>query len=57
MFIARVSRGRSVREFQVAVLFVLSLTKAILAHVADEARPVHALWRPPGRAPPAPVLR
>jgi len=30
--------------------------KAILAHLADKARPVHAPWRPPGRAPPAPVV-
>ncbi len=28
--------------------------KAILAHLTDKARPVHAPRRPPGRAPPAP---
>ncbi len=28
--------------------------KAILAHLAGKARPVHAPRRPPGRAPPAP---
>ena len=27
--------------------------KAILAHLADKVRPVHAARRPPGRAPPA----
>jgi hypothetical protein len=27
--------------------------KAILAHLADKARPVHAPRLPPGRAPPA----
>ncbi len=30
--------------------------KAILEHLADKARPVHAARRPPGRAPPAPVF-
>jgi len=30
--------------------------KAILAHLADKARPVHAPRRPPGRAPPAPAF-
>ena len=31
-----------------------AVIKAILAHLADKARPVHAPRRPPGRAPPAP---
>jgi hypothetical protein len=30
-----------------------AVIKAILAHLADKARPVHAARRPPGRAPPA----
>jgi len=28
--------------------------EAILAHLGGKARPVHAVRRPPGRAPPAP---
>ncbi len=31
-----------------------AVIKAILAHLADKARPVHVPRRPPGRAPPAP---
>ena len=31
-----------------------AVIKAILAHLADKARPVHAPRLPPGRAPPAP---
>jgi hypothetical protein len=31
-----------------------AVIKAILAHLADKPRPVHALRRPPGQAPPAP---
>ena len=30
--------------------------KAILAHLGRKTRPVHAARRPPGRAPPAPVV-
>ena len=30
--------------------------KAILAHLANKARPAHAPRSPPGRAPPAPVF-
>ena len=30
--------------------------KAMLAHLAGKARPVHAPRSPPGRAPPAPVF-
>ena len=30
--------------------------KAILAHLANKARPVHAVRLPPGRAPPGPVV-
>jgi hypothetical protein len=30
--------------------------KAILAHRANKARPVHAVRLPPGRAPPGPVV-
>jgi len=33
-----------------------AVIKAILAHLADKARPVHAARLPLGRAPPAPVL-
>jgi hypothetical protein len=31
-----------------------TVIKAILAQLADKARPVHAPRRPPGRTPPAP---
>jgi hypothetical protein len=33
-----------------------AVIKAILAHLADKARPVHAARQPPGRAQPAPVV-
>ncbi len=33
-----------------------AVIKAILAHLASKARPVHALRLPPGRAPPAPAF-
>jgi hypothetical protein len=33
-----------------------AVIKAILAHLADKVRPVHAARRPPGRAPPASVV-
>ncbi len=38
----------------IACIEDLAVIKAILAHLADKARPVHAPRRPPGRAPPAP---
>jgi len=50
----RNERERLCRYISRPVLSEQGLSKAILAYLADKARPVHAPRRPPGRAPSVP---